>query len=113
MSPCVQYVSAESADLYSHFGQSDLGGQLFAAVDVRVVRLVERLLKLVQLVGRERRPVASVLLALRRVVVVVVVAATVAATVADLDAVAQRRRRRLPVRFAVARSLCRPAERLY
>ena len=106
------------SDLYAYFGQSDLGGQLFATVDIRVVRAVERLLELVQLVGGERGPVAPVFLAARRRRVVVVVVQLVAAAAADVDVdaaadVAQhRRRRRLsPLRLsAVGRALCRPAD---
>ena len=49
--------------LDSDFRQVDLHGELLARVDVRVVRLLERPLQLVQLVRRERRPVPPVLLA--------------------------------------------------
>lgn len=48
--------------LNTYFREVDLHGELLSGVDVRVVRLFERSLELVQLVGREGRPVATVLL---------------------------------------------------
>lgn len=49
-------------DLNANFRQVDLHGELLPGVDVRVVGLLERSLELVQLVGREGGPVATVLL---------------------------------------------------
>ena len=49
--------------LDSDFWQVDFHGELLARVDVRVVRLLEGPLQLVQLVRREGRPVTPVLLA--------------------------------------------------
>ena len=99
---------ADSTDLYAYFGQCDLGGELLATVDVRVVRLVERLLELVQLVRGERRPVAPVLLAgcALAAQVLVVNVDLLATTTAQ-----HHHRSRLPLAAAVRSALCRPAEK--
>ena len=89
-----------TADLHAYFRQADLGGEFFAAVDVRVVGLVERLLELMKLERRERRPIAAMLLAVSADVVVRVVA-----TVASVRAVAQSRPR---FRLTVVCTFCRP-----
>lgn len=47
--------------LNAHFGQINFHGELFATVHVRVVRLFERALELVQLERGERGAVAAVL----------------------------------------------------
>lgn len=52
----------KNAHLDSDFRQVNLHGQLFAAVHVRVVRLLERPLQLVQLIRGERGTVPPVLL---------------------------------------------------
>lgn len=49
-------------DLNTYFREIDLHGKLLSGVDVRVVGLLERSLEFVQLVGREGRPVATMLL---------------------------------------------------
>lgn len=48
--------------LNTYFREVDLHGELFPGVDVRVVGLFERSLELVQLIGREGRPVTTMLL---------------------------------------------------
>lgn len=48
--------------LNTNFREIDLHGKLFPGVDVRVVRLFERPFELVQLIGREGRPVTAMLL---------------------------------------------------
>ena len=48
--------------LNTYFREVDLHGELLPGVDVRIVGLLERSLEFVQLVGREGRPVTTMLL---------------------------------------------------
>jgi len=52
-------------NLYSGFGEVCLHGDLFSGVDVRVVRLGKRLLKLLELAAGECRPNAALFTLLR------------------------------------------------
>ena len=64
------YIAKPSmAHLYSGFGETAPHGQLLSGVDVRVVRALEDLLHLFQLIAGECRPIAS-LLTLRVIAIV-------------------------------------------
>ena len=87
-------------DLHAYFWQPDLSSQFFAAVDVRIVRLVERLLQLMKLVRCERCTIPSMFLALAGLIVNVVLIVAAA-----FHVVAQNGR---SFRFAVVSAIYRP-----